>query len=319
VPLALRVNAVAERVHPKAYDLDRISGIAGIDADLGSRATASLQYELEVDDIARKTTAGALSREDLERLRFGSGVTTLSSIRPSLALDHRDNAVHPRSGWFATAAAEFTHSLGSKGEKVLGVLPGSEYYTNMLKLATTVSGYLPVGSATVIALSARGGRVVSLDDRSVTPVPKRFFLGGASTMRGYTEDEMIPEDVRPVLREAALACLAAPDAPTCTATGKSLVAGTQPVSQGAQIFLLLKGELRVRVRGNLEGAIFADVGNLWFSTAAWRLVDLRWNLGVGIRFVTPIGPAALDFGFNLDPDPLLNEPQWAPHFAIGLF
>jgi outer membrane protein insertion porin family len=324
-PLAVRVNAVAERVHPKAYDLDRISGIAGLDVEVTPRATASLQYELEVADLARKTTAGALSREDLERLRFcGESslpqcVTTLNALRPSIAVDFRDNAVHPRSGWFASAAAEFVHSLGSAGSKVLGVLPGSEVYTNMLKLSTTLSGYLPVGSATVIALSARGGRVVPLDDRSVTPVPRRFFLGGSSTMRGYTEDEMIPEDVRPVLREAARICATAPSDPLCTPTGQALVAGTQPVSQGGQLYLLLKSELRVRIKGNLEGGLFADVGNLWYSPSAWRLVDLRWNLGAGLRFVTPIGPAVLDFGFNLDRDPVLNEPTWAPHFAIGLF
>jgi outer membrane protein insertion porin family len=318
-PLAVRADAVAERVHRKAYDLDRASGIAGVDFELASRATASLQYELEVDDIARKTVAGALSREDLERLRFGEGVTTLQSVRPSVALDFRDNAVNPRSGWFAAAAVEFTHSIGEAKARVLGILPGSEIYTNMLKLSTTLSGYLPIGPASVIALSARAGRVVPLDDLSTTPVPKRFFLGGASTMRGYAEDEMIPEDLRASLREEARLCATSLTGIGCTSAGRALVAGDIPVSQGAQAYLLLKSELRVRIRGSLEAGFFADVGNLWFDPASYRLLDLRLNLGVGIRFVTPIGPAVLDFGFNANRDPMLNERVWAPHFAIGLF
>jgi len=35
--------------------------------------------------------------------------------------------------------------------------------------------------------------------------------------------------------------------------------------------------------------------------------------------VTPVGPAALDVGFNLVPDAQLNERLFAVHFTIGLF
>jgi hypothetical protein len=35
--------------------------------------------------------------------------------------------------------------------------------------------------------------------------------------------------------------------------------------------------------------------------------------------VTPIGPAALDIGFNITPDNRLNEAIVEPHFTIGLF
>jgi outer membrane protein assembly complex protein YaeT len=317
-PLALRADLVAERLHRLAYDLGRVSGIVGVDVELTSRVTASLQYELEVDDITRYA-AESLSREDIERLRFGEGVTTLNSLRPSIALDYRDNAIHPHSGWFAAAAVEFAHSLGEPGGHVLGFLPGSEIYTNMLKLSTTLSGYLPVGPVSVLAFSVRGGRVVPLDEDSSTPVPKRFFMGGATTMRGFQEDQMIPEDLRPALHEQARLCGGSLTGLGCTSVGRALVGGDMPLSDGGQAFLLLKGELRVKVRGSLEAGFFADVGNLWYLPENFDLLQLRWNVGVGIRFTTPIGPAALDFGFNLEPDDFLNERLWAPHFAIGLF
>jgi hypothetical protein len=35
--------------------------------------------------------------------------------------------------------------------------------------------------------------------------------------------------------------------------------------------------------------------------------------------VTPIGPAVVDLGVNLDPDDAINERSVAPHFTIGLF
>jgi outer membrane translocation and assembly module TamA len=85
------------------------------------------------------------------------------------------------------------------------------------------------------------------------------------------------------------------------------------------MFVLGKAELRMGLRGALEGALFADVGNMWLDPKAARLQDLRANVGFGLRFVTPVGPAALDVGFNITPDPRVNEATVAPHFTIGLF
>ncbi len=38
-----------------------------------------------------------------------------------------------------------------------------------------------------------------------------------------------------------------------------------------------------------------------------------------MRVPTPIGPAILDVGFNLDPDYVVNETVVQFHFAIGEF
>ena len=190
----------------------------------------------------------------------------------------------------------------------------------MLKVSGTASGYLPVGRGTVVALSLRGGRVFPLDDRSRTIIPRRFFLGGATTMRGYAEEEMIPQDVRGGARGggAALPRRASP-ASAAPSGAAAIVGGERPVSEGGEAFLLGKAELRMRLRGSLEGALFADLGNLWLDPRTYRLLDLRANVGVGLRFVTPIGPAALDVGFNVEPDDAINERTVAPHFTIGLF
>jgi outer membrane translocation and assembly module TamA len=42
-------------------------------------------------------------------------------------------------------------------------------------------------------------------------------------------------------------------------------------------------------------------------------------MGVGLRYVTPVGPLAFDLGVNLDPDDALNEPATQLHFSIGTF
>ncbi len=319
VPLGARTDAIVERLHRRAYDLTRVSGILGTDVGLTSRVSFTLQYEAEVDQIAKSAALGPLTQADLERLRFDEGVTTLHGLRPSLTLDFRDNSAHPHRGWFASGTAEVAHSIGTPGERLLlGLVPGSDIHTNMMKMQGTLSGYMPVG-ASVLALSLRSGRVFPLDSRSRTIVPKRFFLGGASSMRGYAEDEMIQEDVRAELEAEARHCASTLSRLGCTQRGLDILAGKIPISEGGEAFLLVKSELRFTLRGSIEAGLFVDVGNLWLDPIHLSVMNLRTNVGLGLRFVTPAGPAAVDLGFNVMPDTALNERTVAPHLSIGLF
>ena len=320
LPTTARADVIGEILHRTAYDLRRVSGITGVDVGVTSRVSTSLQYELEVDRIQRTGAVGILTQADVERLRFSDGITTLHAIRPAVALDFRDNSAHPHRGWYAATSLEYERSLGTETQGALfGVLPGSDIHTNLLKLSSIVSAYVPVAGGSVVALSLRGGRVFPLDDRSQTIIPRRFFLGGASSMRGYGEEEMIPQDVRADLAAEARHCATSPTGIGCTERGQRIVNGERPVSEGGEAFLLAKAELRVPVKGSVEAGLFFDLGNLWLDPAKVRFVDLRPNAGFGIRFVTPIGPAALDLGFNLAPDAEINEYRFAPHFTIGLF
>jgi outer membrane protein assembly complex protein YaeT len=301
IPGSVRGDLIGEILHRKAYDLRRASGVAGVETSVTSHVTASLQYELEVDRIVKTNAAQAtLTGQEKADLKYPDGVTTLHAVRPTVTIDYRDNATYPHRGWLASSSVEVAHSLGTAGNRIfLGLLPGAEVHTNMLKVIVAGSTYFPV-RATVLALSLRGGRVFSLDRDSQTIAPRRFFMGGANTMRGFNEEEMTPEDERSKL--------------VAQASG-----GQRPVSVGGQAFVLGKAELRMPLRGNLEGALFTDLGNLWLDPHAARLQDLRANVGFGLRFITPIGPAALDVGFNVTPDERLNELLYAIHFTIGLF
>ncbi|HVO21758.1 MAG TPA: POTRA domain-containing protein [Anaeromyxobacter sp.] len=319
-PAEGRVNLIGEVVHRPAYNLRRVSGVTGVDAGVTSRTTFSLQYELEVDRIDRTGAAGPLTQVDLERLRFDEGTTTLNAVRASAALDLRDNSTHPEKGAFATAAAEYEHSLGDPGQGgFLGILPPSDIHTNLIKLSGLLSGYVPLGGHTVLALSARAGQVFPLDPDSRTIIPRRFFLGGASTLRGFGEEQLVEADVRDQLAEEARQCATSATGAGCTDAGKRIAQGQLPVSEGGEAFLLFKGELRLPVAERFELGLFLDAGNLWLDPKHVNPQDLRPCAGVGARFVTPIGPAALDLGFNLDRDARINEAVFAPHFTIGLF
>lgn len=87
--------------------------------------------------------------------------------------------------------------------------------------------------------------------------------------------------------------------------------------------LAVSAELRAALRGNFGGVIFVDGGNVWERPGGMNLTDLRWAVGPGLRYQTPIGPVRFDFGYQLNPIPglLVNgEPQsrrWRIHFSIG--
>ncbi len=130
---------------------------------------------------------------------------------------------------------------------------------------------------------------------------------------------MIPEDVRAVFLDEVRACASSLSGLGCSAVANQLAHGQTLVSQGGEAFVLVKGELRFPLRDGIEMGAFVDAGNLWLDPGQTSFADLRWNFGLGLRFLTPIGPAVLDFGVNASPDSRLGERYLAPHFSIGLF
>ncbi len=324
LPLAAaRVDLIGEHRIQSSYDLTRGAMALGLEVVRLGRFAARVTYELEVDRVTTRSgfqSAFAFAPSEQARLLFPVGLTTLHALRPTISLDYRDNVVQPRGGWYADLTAELAHSLGSRGSSaLLGLLPGSETFIDMLKVSGTASTYLSIGP-NVLALQLRAGQVFPLDPRSQTIAPKRFYLGGATTMRGYGEYEMIPEDRRGAAAQQMERCATLASELGCSPELKRRVdAGLMLPSEGGEAFLLIKGELRVPLAGSLEAGFFADVGNLWLDTAQLSLRDLRLNVGLGVRVVTPVGPAAIDVGFILQPDRSLNEPLMSPHFTIGFF
>ena len=62
-------------------------------------------------------------------------------------------------------------------------------------------------------------------------------------------------------------------------------------------------ELRVPICGNFGAVLFLDAGNVWNNAWDFNLNDLRYDVGPGLRYNTPIGPIRLDLGYQLNPIP----------------
>ena len=324
--LGLRADVGGERVFRPQFRFNRLAAgptvdwyrtfeIPGVDW-LRPKLWLALQYEVEMSWV--KTNLNALQNEpptsfaDQERLRFRPGTFALETIRLSPTLDLRDNALNPHRGVLLQGSIDWTSRIYAEDEK------GQPVEVNFLKVSGLASVYVPLTRGMVLALSARAGRIFALLPGSSTPPNKRFFLGGATSMRGFYEDQLIAEDVRGQYRKELSECqlLAVKDG--CTSAAEKLRSGGQVPSQGGEVFALAKVEVRFPVVGSIDIGLFLEAGNLWLG-APTSFGPFRTVAGAGVRYVTPIGPLALDIGFNLSPDTALNEPSAVVHFNIGVF
>jgi outer membrane protein assembly complex protein YaeT len=153
--------------------------------------------------------------------------------------------------------------------------------------------YISIRNKAVMAVRGRAGSIESsgIEELEV-PFFKRYFLGGSTTLRGWGRFEVSP------------------------LSGSGL-----PI--GGHSFANFTTELRIPIVGKLGGVLFVDAGNVWTNPWDINLNDLRYDIGPGLRYNTPIGPVRLDVGFQLNPiDGLIvnGEPQqrsYRIHFSIG--
>lgn len=324
--VGFRFDAVGERVFRPQFQFTRIAGITTLDWSRSfrvpgiefSRPKVALALQSEIDwasVLDTRSSSGVqtlpTSLADQERLRFLYGKFLLHTLRLTPTLDFRDSALMPRAGVLLQVTAEWTKALFSEDLQLRGVP------VHFMKLSGMVSGYVPVGKWVVLAASARLGRIYPLEAGSVTPPVKRFFMGGANSLRGFNEDQLLAEDVRPQYRQDVRDCAVVALPSGCSAAAQAIGQGRQVPSQGGELFALFKGELRVPVTSSLELAGFVEAGNLYLALP--DALHLRKVAGGGVRYVTPVGPLALDVGFNLEPDALINEPLVVVHFNIGVF
>ena len=59
-------------------------------------------------------------------------------------------------------------------------------------------------------------------------------------------------------------------------------------------------EVRAPLTGKFGAVAFFDYGNVWSKPLNFSGGDLRYAAGPGLRYLTPIGPARVDFGYQLN-------------------
>ncbi len=114
---------------------------------------------------------------------------------------------------------------------------------------------------------------------SDVPTFKRFYTGGSFTNRGYDFQELGLKD-------------------------------SQGVPRGGVSLIDILSEVRYEVYPKLHGVAFYDSSMISLEPHTFD-DDFHDSWGLGVRYLTPIGPFRLDFGFPRD------ESGWTFHISIG--
>ncbi|HET9751556.1 MAG TPA: BamA/TamA family outer membrane protein, partial [Myxococcales bacterium] len=316
-PLTDELRAGIDLIHERdlrpSYDLTKFSAQASLDLTRRRPFTAGIAYEIGYQELqlSARSIEDVLAGIDQRIFRLPQGTMLFGSLRPMAMLDLRDDPARPRSGLLLQISGDYQRSFtGSQTEEV------GRVHVNLLKVQGLAAAYLPLPSLASVVFSARGGRVYQLDDRSLTPGDRRFYLGGATTLRGFHEDALQPQDLINQLHNQVRACEATLSGLACTPQAQLLASGG--TSDGGDAFIGFGAELRVPFTPSFELAFFWDAGNLWRTPPYqfFKQITLRQAVGSGLRWITPIGRMAIDIGVNLSPDALLGEPQYGPYFSI---
>lgn len=165
-----------------------------------------------------------------------------------------------------------------------GALGGDNYFT---KFNAESSQYIPLWWKLVLVFKGSYGVVDGFDGRDV-PIYERFFLGGIYSVRGFE-----PRMVGPLDENG-----------DPTGGYRKLVFNTEvlvPLDESQGLNLVA----------------FFDAGNAWDKGEEVDFSGLRTGAGLGIRWLSPMGPFRLEWGWNLSPRG--DEPSGDWGFAIGAF
>jgi translocation and assembly module TamA len=183
----------------------------------------------------------------------------------------------------ATPLDDPTHgyraSLGLTPTVAIGH-PNSEFLIAQIK----TSGYFDLHwlfrddpGRTVLALRALAGEALGAGEFSLPP-DQRFYGGGSGTIRGYAYQAVGP-------------LFPAVTSPPAAAALSGYPIGGTAITAGSI-------ELRQRFGSSWGAAAFVDAGQV-SANLKFLPDELRFGVGVGVRYFTPIGPVRADVAVPL--------------------
>jgi outer membrane protein assembly complex protein YaeT len=211
----------------------------------------------------------------------------LGMLSANFSHDRRNNPADPRRGIYNTI------NVG-----VSGKFFGSQRSFGRVLLRNAT--YHPLGKNLVLARQTQFGVIMpfsppaGISEQESVPLPERFFVGGADSLRAFPYNQAGPRD-----------------------TGAPLVVGgpsSQPTGfpLGGNALFINNVELRFPLIGdNIGGVLFHDMGNVYstMGNLSFRfhqrdVQDFDYAVhavGFGIRYRTPVGPIRGDLAYSINP------------------
>jgi outer membrane protein insertion porin family len=212
---------------------------------------------------------------------------TIGSVTPSFTFDYRDDQFNTRRGGYINISSEWAnHYFGS--------MKNDQFEVNYLKVINRNKFYIPAGNF-VFATSLAGGFEKNYAEKFFIPNIKVFRLDGFDEIRGYEDGEI-----------------------------NRLIDST-PISKitvyNNAYFVAFKFEPRYNLSDSLQLDCFFDAGRVFINN--FVPLNLRMSVGVGIKFLTPVGSLDVDYGVKLKRETYsydkAKDAMGRLHLSIGFF
>jgi outer membrane protein insertion porin family len=287
-----RANLIAQRSTRRVdqFSLDRFALIPAIERTIIPGLQAGVDMQLEQAQVfGLFEDVVAFNPRDVGRLRT-------ISVGPFAVYDGRDDAFVPRRGIFDSLRLRIApRQLGSD--------------VPFFKLLAEHAQYVPLSDDLTFVYVGRAGWAVPFQSGDVIPIRERFFLGGRTTVRGFGENTIGPKGSSTDAEGNAV-----------QVTDPTAVAADDPL--GGDLVVNLNAELRFPLAFGFGGVVFADGGGVYLQhcgdhpeQCGVSIHDFRRSAGLGLRYLTPVGPISLEYGFKLDRRPA--ESVGEVHFSVG--
>ncbi len=222
----------------------------------------------ETSDVDPATMTAAVQRFG----RVEEESFTVTSLEAGVLFRRLDDPLDPLRG----------ETLDYRVESGLGIF-GGEFEFVRQELSARL--FRPLFAGLSMVGRMRLGSVDPFKQGDYVPISKRFFAGGARSLRGYAFQDVGDKD----------------------ANGNPL---------GGLALFEASAELRLRLSERIRGVLFLDSGNVFPEPYRVDGSDLRYGAGVGIRYRTPIGPVSVDLGYKLNPA-ASSESRLRLHVNLG--
>ena len=141
--------------------------------------------------------------------------------------------------------------------------------TRYLRTNAKFQQYIPLSRQFTLGFNADLGWGKGLGSRPY-PIFKNFYGGGLGTVRGFDQNSLGPVDV----------------------TG-SYIGGNRRLNLNSELYLPVPGTGNDRT---LRLFVYGDIGNVWGENEPLTAASLRASAGVGVTWVSPVGPLKLSYG-----------------------
>lgn len=183
--------------------------------------------------------------------------------------DSRDNALAPTRGRYQRLNAEVA-------------LPALD--TRYYRATYQMSQYIPLSKTWTMALNFQAGWGDTYGDKQY-PFFKNFYAGGIGSVRGFETSSLGPRD-----------------------TNGDNLGGNRQLTFSTELLMPLPGADRT-----LRGLLFFDAGYVWgyegymdamgnhkYRQESLSFSDIRYSVGFGIAWISPLGPLKLSIAFPLN-------------------